>query len=660
MAMTVLFLVILMTIMHMAKLQNSQNMISGVRLVGGSESDGSVQVKVNGVWNFICDDDFGFLEADTICHDLGFMDAYYYSENDHYNSSTHEDTREGPQFVHLNCPSNISHSSDTALALSFCTFRTDNQHCERKEIAGIGCRDQSDEGSCLPGQYSCSSNAVICIPRENTCDGISNCPYESAYYRDNDNRTADEYMCGDVGVVRLGGEQQINSQTSRKHGGTVFIKHSGIWGTICDDNFGQEEAKVLCRNLGYQAGWAMAKEDAYFGRGSGKIWADNLLCTGSEGHIGDCPLISWEDTDCSHTEDAGLFCYDELESLRLVSTSGKVVAGGEETISTSTDTVTGRLELKMAGIWGPVCATSFDHKDAKVLCGMLGFSGQAQAHHNGEFGKGTGPLFDDWLDCFGNETDLRECSIRLGNCTMMDGRQRNHVAVTCSNRVNNVDILLRQRLPSDCGRTIDASNVFITSLAKVNNGVRKHRYASPWLVALVAQIPLNKDYRFFCGGVILSEDLVLTAAHCFRVQSPHNVKIRVGEYNRKFLDIGQQEFNIDKLWIHERFEDSSRNENDIALIKIQRIGPRGIRLGNSSPYWTSINLAGVPVVVVQYLHKWSTPHDVVHAEVEPLVGKINILPRHVCENFYSVNSTNFFTPDMICAGDLVNKVMTSS
>lgn len=37
--------------------------------------------------------------------------------------------------------------------------------------------------------------------------------------------------------------------------GRVEVQHNGQWGTICDTNFGDKEAAVICNMIGFQPGY---------------------------------------------------------------------------------------------------------------------------------------------------------------------------------------------------------------------------------------------------------------------------------------------------------------------------------------------------------------------------------------------------------------------
>ena len=82
------------------------------------------------------------------------------------------------------------------------------------------------------------------------------------------------------------------------------------WGTVCDDWFGEEEAQVACRMLGFTGGEAMF---VGFEDGTGNIVLDNMNCEGTEADLWDCDHNEWGDNDCSHYEDVGIRCGKDYE-----------------------------------------------------------------------------------------------------------------------------------------------------------------------------------------------------------------------------------------------------------------------------------------------------------------------------------------------------------
>ena len=89
--------------------------------------------------------------------------------------------------------------------------------------------------------------------------------------------------------------------------GRVELFHGGKWGTVCDDDWGIEDANVVCKMLGYPSALRVSRL-MEFGEGTGKIILDDVNCLGSEKNIAECPHEGFYSNNCFHREDAGVVC----------------------------------------------------------------------------------------------------------------------------------------------------------------------------------------------------------------------------------------------------------------------------------------------------------------------------------------------------------------
>lgn len=94
---------------------------------------------------------------------------------------------------------------------------------------------------------------------------------------------------------------------SNRCSGRVEVLHNQQWGTVCDNGWDLNDAKVVCQQLGCGAA-VSALGSAHFGQGSNPIWLEDVECTGMEGALSECRSRKGEISKCSHGEDAGVVC----------------------------------------------------------------------------------------------------------------------------------------------------------------------------------------------------------------------------------------------------------------------------------------------------------------------------------------------------------------
>jgi len=128
--------------------------------------------------------------------------------------------------------------------------------------------------------------------------------------------------------------------------------------------------------------------------GDGLIWLNNITCSGTEQHIGECSHDGWGVHNCSHHQDVAVSCNSTpVTGMRLV--------GGSNSA--------GRLEVLHNGVWGTVCQDYFTAAAVQVVSRMLGFLREWKID-NRNYRTNDGPIWLDDVQCNGTEMDVAECS----------------------------------------------------------------------------------------------------------------------------------------------------------------------------------------------------------------------------------------------------------
>lgn len=88
-------------------------------------------------------------------------------------------------------------------------------------------------------------------------------------------------------------------------------------------------------------------------------------------------------------------------------------------------------------------------------------------------------------------------------------------------------------------------------VGKITGGIPAQPGKWPWMAALIS----NMAHRVFCGGVLITDRHVLTAAHCVTRLKPREFRIRLGEYDFSRLnETRTRDFAVLEVRLHIDFD----------------------------------------------------------------------------------------------------------
>ncbi|KAL7372347.1 hypothetical protein ABVT39_014821 [Epinephelus coioides] len=129
--------------------------------------------------------------------------------------------------------------------------------------------------------------------------------------------------------------------------GHLEVKSNQLWSSVCEDDFDQQDAEVVCRELG--CGAPSVLQGALYGEVEAPMWTKEFQCGGNESALLDCRSSGSDNNTCSSGKAVGLTCSDPV---RLVGGSSRC---------------TGTLEVKR-GDWRPVDGSDWTLTSAAIAC----------------------------------------------------------------------------------------------------------------------------------------------------------------------------------------------------------------------------------------------------------------------------------------------------
>ena len=181
--------------------------------------------------------------------------------------------------------------------------------------------------------------------------------------------------------------------------------------------------------------------------------------------------------------------------------------------------------------------------------------------------------------------------------------------------------------------------------ARIVGGSEVTPYSIPWQVGLVNP----GSNSVWCGGTLISDQHVLTAAHCTASSiAKFGIDVMVGEHDILDNSDGTRH-QICKFRNHPKYSINSPFDHDYAILHLKKpvkLGYRAIPACLPEPNFSSNKLVGKNLTVSGWGHLQSggVGPDVLHSVNVPAIS------QQECKKFYHGINGLTVTDSMICAG----------
>ncbi|XP_028407376.1 deleted in malignant brain tumors 1 protein-like [Dendronephthya gigantea] len=418
-----------------------------IRLQGPLSANGTGRVEIfyNRTWGTICNDGWDIRDAGVVCRQLGYIDSdmVFYSsqfpsgsgkiwlknvdctgEEETITSCSHNGWGVTGSCYHYNdvgveCfkaavplrlqgPSSLNGTGRVEVFYNGRWGTICDDKWDMKD-ARVACRQlgYKDVVRALRDGQVPSGSGKIWLS-EMDCTGeeqnITRCSHRSWGFHSCEHREDAGVECSTTDFSHADVPLRLQGPFSENGTGRIEVFYHGYWGTICDYVWSIKDARVACRQLGYQD-VLRALRGTQVPSASGQIWLSDIECTGKERNITSCTHRGWGVDFCSHSEDVGVECstQDFTATPVRLRLQGPSSANGR-----------GRVEILYHGYWGTICDSSWNMKNARVVCRQLGYQDVVRTLRRYEFYSGSGDIWLNHLDCTGEERNITSCHHTLG------------------------------------------------------------------------------------------------------------------------------------------------------------------------------------------------------------------------------------------------------